>query len=118
MLGLAIHTLLCLSITSPNGAPPAAPPSHLSTVIRSTWEVISEARPLDAVAPAPSVSRPIGRDSRADIPSAIVDAPPQIGGEGEMASLLRDMVMDGSTARAQAVLGAELGPELWKRLLG
>ena len=118
LLGLAVHTLLCLSITSPNGSPPAVPPQHLSTVIRSTWEVVSSARPLDAANPAQAPTlRTSVRDSRVG-PSTVTEVPPPIGQEGEMASLLRDIVMDGSTARAQEVLGAEVGPELWKRLMG
>ena len=112
-----MHTLLCLSITSPNGAPPAVPPAHLSTVIRSTWEVISEARPLDAASAVQVAPRTSGRDPRAASLSTI-DAPPLIGGEGEMVSLLRDIVMDRTTVRAQELLGAELGPDLWKRMLG
>lgn len=119
LLGLAMHTLLCLAITSPNGSTPAVPPQHLSTVIRSTWEVIAEARPFDQTPPVTAPVRGTSRDSRATgLSSAVTDAPPLIGGEGEMQSLLKDIVMDGTTARAQELLGAEPGPELWKRLLG
>jgi hypothetical protein len=93
LLGLALHTILSMLSALPSSPLISLP--HVTTVLRSTYEVIAESRPLDIVPLNPS--RPV-------------------------LSLLAECVEGGSgvivAIGKREVLGVELGSGIWKRLLG
>jgi hypothetical protein len=91
LLGLAIHTILSMLAALPSSPLISLP--HVTTVLRSTYDAIASARPLDMIPPSP------GRNS---LLAELVE-----GGSGVMVAIGK-----------REVLGVELGSGLWKRLLG
>lgn len=93
LLGLALHTILSMLAALPSSPLISLP--HVTTVLRSTYEAIASARPLDMIPVNPS--RPT-------------------------ISLLAELVEGGSGVivgvSKREVLGMDIGPGMWKRLLG
>jgi hypothetical protein len=93
LLGLAIHTILSMLAALPSSPLISLP--HVTTVLRSTYDAIASARPLDMVPVNPA--RPT-----MSLLAELVE-----GGSGVMVALGK-----------RDVLGMELGAGMWKRLLG
>lgn len=91
LLGLAIHTILSMLAALPSSPLISLP--HVTTVLRSTYEAIASARPLDLVPASPA---------RISLLAELVE-----GGSGVMVAIGK-----------REVLGVELGSGLWKRILG
>lgn len=125
LLGLSLLTLLSIATAGANSSSPVVSPSHLASVLRSTFETLVQAEPIDVTPaaivglPPPSSAERLARpSSRASRVSDVV--PPSAGGADSSigGSLLREIVAEGGLAKGKEVLGMEPSPETWRRLLG
>jgi hypothetical protein len=122
-LAFALAHLLSLCLVLPTS--PLISSSHVLTVLRSTYDTILAANPLDAVL-QPSPVRPgtgtstlSGARTHSVITTATGGPAAAVGTAGAVGggSLLSEIVELG-IPRGREVLGAEPGRELWRMLVG
>ncbi len=143
LLGLAIHHLVCLSTALPHSPIISLP--HVQTVLRSVYEAIATAQPLDippaaglgysgrptsavgghrarfSLSEASGVAVPVGGMGLSTGPAAVGGGGGPLPGSTVVAgNLLVEMVESGQVGLVgkREFLGVEPSRDLWRRILG